>query len=56
MKDCGNLKKSNAGPQVCEANPEECHTDIVRVMNENGECPEYQCAEGYSGELCNSEL
>ena len=40
---------------MCAANPDECHVDRVSVMNEDDECPEYQCAEGYIGKLCNSE-
>ena len=40
---------------MCAANPDECHVDRVSVMNEDDECPNYQCAEGHTGELCNSE-
>ena len=45
----------HAGPEACAANPESCQIDRVSVMNEDGECPEHQCAEGYGGELCNSK-
>ena len=38
------------------SHPESCQIDRVSVMNEDGECPEHQCAEGYGGELCNSKL
>ena len=46
----------DVGPEVCAAHPESCQIDRVSVMNEDGECPEHQCAEGYGGELCNSKL
>ena len=45
----------HTGPEACAANPESCQIGRVSVMNEDGECPEHQCAEGYGGELCNSK-
>ena len=46
----------NVGAEACAANPESCQVDRISVMNEDGECPEYQCADGYAGELCNSKF
>ena len=46
----------HAGPEACAAHPESCQIDRVSVMNEDGECSEHQCAEGYGGELCNSKF
>ena len=45
----------NVGAEACAANPESCQVDRISVMNEDGRCPEYQCADGYAGgQYCTS--
>ena len=40
---------------MCTASPDECQVDRISVMNATEHCPDYSCATGYEGQLCNSK-
>ena len=42
------------GPEECIEHADECNTDRMSEINEEGEC-DVQCAAGYGGDQCNSE-